>query len=835
MSCSSSASDVPATTAAPAPAAVFAAVDEKRLVDDLTSLASRLRDGAAASFEPFAAATASSSSNIGGGPAARFLLDDRAVQDAFRECLEACRDNASVRSCTLNDCLPEPELELALDKIAGLRRLRRLVVHRNKGVSGLALSKVTSLLRKSRHGLKQLKIGVRLAVREQRHVDEFAAALLQNHASTLTHLSLLILPRSPVDAPTLRMDPVLEACSPTNAPHLKRLRFSFGYAHNPVRQPLLLDPQLLKQLLRRNDELSSLKLENFGLRDCHFVAIAHGLVRNAKLRSLKLYRHPRVTAVGLRALRDVLRDHTDADHDDDNNRNNKPKFGNDTLMHVGITLTDLPFSEWMRTATLSSNNTNNNNSLDTTMHGNNDSNSKSSNDIRDAQKEIQFYALLNRLGRRRILKSTGRLRLEEWTGTVLEAISSAAAGEEEEETNRTTNDNNCDNSLDAVYWMVRNHPTVLESANRLDGDNDDGIGKENTVGVAIERGREDGVSSSSALQENEEEDDDDATVFYDARCCYASSDDSEAVLRRGNANAIFSEKLENIRSSVEAHPIAWPFIKPVSRRHLPYYYEHISHPMDLQTIREKNTRCEYHTADSFIRDFDLMKANAIRFNGEGHVFAKNAGDILEYVRDQVDSIRSELTPLEEQVAEIMSKDYAEDGGTIASKFDSLPFFMDDSDHDSVTLMLKKKKKKNGSAAKGGDDNDRTTTKKKRRARRRYLNNDIGDDEQNSTSDRRRDNSDDTSNHHRHHHRGRRNRNKSSSPLKSKKELVLPDTVVLCAAEELPCGRATRRPSRRPPGTTQSLPLDYELSSLLLLPSHPSSRSTPSSPRRALAA
>lgn len=52
-------------------------------------------------------------------------------------------------------------------------------------------------------------------------------------------------------------------------------------------------------------------------------------------------------------------------------------------------------------------------------------------------------------------------------------------------------------------------------------------------------------------------------------------------------HVIYAEKLEAIRAAVEARPYAGPFQKPVNRRLIPTYYEVISHPMDLSTIRDR--------------------------------------------------------------------------------------------------------------------------------------------------------------------------------------------------------------------------------------------------------
>jgi hypothetical protein len=49
-----------------------------------------------------------------------------------------------------------------------------------------------------------------------------------------------------------------------------------------------------------------------------------------------------------------------------------------------------------------------------------------------------------------------------------------------------------------------------------------------------------------------------------------------------------------------------------------------------------------------------MKTNAIKFNGPTNPIALEAVAIYDYVKNQIESIRDELTALEEEVDEIMS-------------------------------------------------------------------------------------------------------------------------------------------------------------------------------------
>ncbi|GAX18391.1 transcription initiation factor TFIID subunit 1 [Fistulifera solaris] len=119
-------------------------------------------------------------------------------------------------------------------------------------------------------------------------------------------------------------------------------------------------------------------------------------------------------------------------------------------------------------------------------------------------------------------------------------------------------------------------------------------------------------------------------------------------------HVIYAEKLEAIRAAVEARPYAGPFQKPVNRRLIPTYYEVISHPMDLSTIRDRIGRYEYKSIDRFVRDFELMKNNAIKFNGETNTISQEAIAIYEFVKDTIDAQRNELEDLEAAVEDQMT-------------------------------------------------------------------------------------------------------------------------------------------------------------------------------------
>lgn len=61
------------------------------------------------------------------------------------------------------------------------------------------------------------------------------------------------------------------------------------------------------------------------------------------------------------------------------------------------------------------------------------------------------------------------------------------------------------------------------------------------------------------------------------------------------------------------------FIQPVKKENVPNYYEVIKNPMDLDTMRAKAKRGEYHeNCLKFVDDLNLIVNNAVTFNGEEH-------------------------------------------------------------------------------------------------------------------------------------------------------------------------------------------------------------------------
>ena len=63
---------------------------------------------------------------------------------------------------------------------------------------------------------------------------------------------------------------------------------------------------------------------------------------------------------------------------------------------------------------------------------------------------------------------------------------------------------------------------------------------------------------------------------------------------------------------------------------------------------------EYRSTEGFLKDFQKMRANAIKFNGAGTPIAEEAAQIFELAKSKIEESRGEFTDLEEAVQEQMN-------------------------------------------------------------------------------------------------------------------------------------------------------------------------------------
>lgn len=146
------------------------------------------------------------------------------------------------------------------------------------------------------------------------------------------------------------------------------------------------------------------------------------------------------------------------------------------------------------------------------------------------------------------------------------------------------------------------------------------------------------------------EDDDLEQYIATSRRKGTSNRKERGAARERMPHVMFADRLEQIRLMVEKRPLSGPFHRPVDKR-LNVYHEKIKKPIDLQTIRDKLQKYEYRTVHAFVKDFELMKNNAVTFNGLGSPLGNEATSIYEFVKATVEENREDFDALEIAVDE----------------------------------------------------------------------------------------------------------------------------------------------------------------------------------------
>lgn len=95
------------------------------------------------------------------------------------------------------------------------------------------------------------------------------------------------------------------------------------------------------------------------------------------------------------------------------------------------------------------------------------------------------------------------------------------------------------------------------------------------------------TSNEERMRKRKKEEDELEVYVTSAKRKGTSNRRERGSIRDRRAHVVFADKLEQIRQEVESRPSSGPFLKPVNRKLIPRYYEVISHPIDLATIRSK--------------------------------------------------------------------------------------------------------------------------------------------------------------------------------------------------------------------------------------------------------
>ncbi|KAI8449158.1 Bromodomain-containing protein [Phakopsora pachyrhizi] len=82
--------------------------------------------------------------------------------------------------------------------------------------------------------------------------------------------------------------------------------------------------------------------------------------------------------------------------------------------------------------------------------------------------------------------------------------------------------------------------------------------------------------------------------------------------------------MHQLLTSLQNHPSAWPFSRPINPEEVTDYYKIIKNPMDLETIESKLDANLYSDLDQFLKDCRLIFENCRIYNSEGSNYVKNA-------------------------------------------------------------------------------------------------------------------------------------------------------------------------------------------------------------------
>ncbi|KAM9354471.1 bromodomain adjacent to zinc finger domain protein 1A isoform 1-T2 [Pholidichthys leucotaenia] len=92
---------------------------------------------------------------------------------------------------------------------------------------------------------------------------------------------------------------------------------------------------------------------------------------------------------------------------------------------------------------------------------------------------------------------------------------------------------------------------------------------------------------------------------------------------------------EQLTVNLVRHEDSWPFMKLVSRTQVPDYYDIITKPIALCTIRERVNNYEYQTAGEYISDVELMFSNCLQYNPQNTTEAKAGVRLQQFFHSEL--------------------------------------------------------------------------------------------------------------------------------------------------------------------------------------------------------
>ncbi|XP_034132637.1 transcription initiation factor TFIID subunit 1 isoform X4 [Drosophila guanche] len=115
----------------------------------------------------------------------------------------------------------------------------------------------------------------------------------------------------------------------------------------------------------------------------------------------------------------------------------------------------------------------------------------------------------------------------------------------------------------------------------------------------------------------------------DPHCDYLQRHNKTANRRRTDPVVVLSSILELILNELRTMPDVFPFLFPVNSKKVPDYYQVVTKPMDLQTMREYIRQRRYTSRQMFLEDLKQIVDNSALYNGAHSAYTVAAQRMFE--------------------------------------------------------------------------------------------------------------------------------------------------------------------------------------------------------------
>ncbi|UYV74640.1 TAF1 [Cordylochernes scorpioides] len=141
----------------------------------------------------------------------------------------------------------------------------------------------------------------------------------------------------------------------------------------------------------------------------------------------------------------------------------------------------------------------------------------------------------------------------------------------------------------------------------------------------------------------------------DQLCDYLKKPHQGTNRRRTDPLVTLSSILETILNELRELPDTAVFCVPVNSKSMPEYYNVVTHPMDLQTMREKLHQKYYRNREDFLGDIHQIVKNSTLYNGPKNIYTMAAEQMLKHCIQQFEEKEDKLMRLEKAINPLLDE------------------------------------------------------------------------------------------------------------------------------------------------------------------------------------